>query len=846
MLKNRLLRDIILTLTLATVFTFGLSATDPDSTVQQYYNKTVDQLSGLTTAGVRPTKSWFDTHIFAVQKAFADKFQWEDTLTSVRYVVKYDGLSEAIFAGESTPQSGHVVAPPFRTDVIRDTTLWLTSNIMLAMPPGYKIDFRDNDKEDTDALFWAWADTNVTIYGGELYGNADDYYELCSAVADLDETGATDTLSITGVTVTADSLINWYVDDVTNGETRYIDHNLATVGGITKVTFANNWTTSPKNGDVLHLSPMTEFHHGIALWGSKNIRIKDTYLHDFPGDGINIVDGENIVIDGVTIHNPLRDGSTVGDHWLVGRQGISIVVNDSGTAYAYRSPFDSDTLYSTGKVRNIRIVNSDIWGGSPGCIDLEPNADSTYVEDIIIANNYIHRGNRGVAIEHQGAIFQNIVVANNDFSDVLWGMSLNSDSMQNVLIKDNAFRFRQRGLWISNSNEIYIEGNTFEQLNPDSIYTAPYIECLNSEDVYIRHNTFINPPTYAVYISGAKRVFFEDNVIINPGYETGNLARGFLVTNSTQVFVRNNTVYERTGNNEMWKPGELSYCDSVVVYGNKAWGGKQNTITMWLCSSVISDVNSEEFSSTSSTTDGSYGYDLVHPSYNKVGRDTVEVDSGWAYHFVFNSSVGTDTLIWWNENIVADTMILTSPFDTTMTVYNDTLFVAATDSLTADSVSIRKVLYGERFDHGEMRVGHKTGADTVAAEWWDTIYTWRDVVKAPNGILGALWRYISLSTFANSAAQRMSVELYLNEDDRNVAHGGDVTRTFKATGGKFEPDNLILPRDRFSPRLDGSVDTLAVENGMILVRNDTIFIYTAGSWKHWVATGTGYDPTDYE
>jgi len=847
MLKNRLLRDIILTLTLAIVFTFGLSATDPDSTVQQYYNKTVDQLSGLTTAGVRPTKSWFDTHIFAVQKAFADKFQWEDTLTSVRYSVKYDDIRDAIYDNGTVPVSGKIVFPVTATEVVRDSTIYLGSNMSLDFHSGFTVDWYNANWSTCGnaELFRAWGDSNITIKGGNFYGNSEKYDDVTGLLYNNDVNGDSLIIVVTGITVAADSMANWHCVNLTTREHDYVLSNTATSSGRTSVTLkTKRGTLGTIGSDYVVFSPNNQWNHAFGFWDCKNVIVKDVRISNFGGDGINLIDTDSVLIDGVDIKTKER---FFVEPMLIGRQGIS---------------------------SSIRIVNSHIDGGYYA-IDFEPNTEGGTIRDVIIANNLITNdegsgigSNTSMNLKHDVKGYGLFFSSNNE-----------DYCIEHMWIVDNEIRCgRSAAIYLrGNIKNLHILGNTFsarDTTGPEALLTVymprdsvdgrpkhSYIQ-----NVHIDNNVFYHAPKRAINFYNASPwthrvsdINITNNTIVNPGYRSSYPANyaPVYIANCSRINIRGNFVFENTGRNEMKRPFEFVGCDSLVVSDNVTYGSwYSNSAVFWACNNYYDIDNTWGYpgdgGSSSESTTNDLGFETMTPApTNHVIIDTVLVDSGFVYHIQHFGKFGTDSVMYWSAIGTRDTLLFTTLSDTSIRVYNDSLFVASSDSIIADSISIKKKLFGHREDHYQQVYGDTAATTTGdwANEHWYSWLTYRDVINPRNNILGALLRAVNYSTYSYASgpvAQRTEVELYANEDDRQVAHTGDVTRTFKATGGKFEPDNLILPGDRFSPRLDGSVDTLAVENGMILVRNDTIFIYTAGSWKHWVATGTGYDPTDYE
>jgi len=70
----------------------GFSA-DADTLISQYFDKAVEELSGLTAAGVKPTKAWFEDQIFSPLEALLTRVQTERNLKD------YSDPDDAVSAG---------------------------------------------------------------------------------------------------------------------------------------------------------------------------------------------------------------------------------------------------------------------------------------------------------------------------------------------------------------------------------------------------------------------------------------------------------------------------------------------------------------------------------------------------------------------------------------------------------------------------------------------------------------------------------------------------------------------------------------------------------------------------
>lgn len=88
---TKLIYSMMLVLLIST-FAFGASA---DTLITQYFDKTVEELSGLSAAGVKPTKDWFETQIFTPIKALVDRADAQYNL------LDYDDPDDAVGTGHA-------------------------------------------------------------------------------------------------------------------------------------------------------------------------------------------------------------------------------------------------------------------------------------------------------------------------------------------------------------------------------------------------------------------------------------------------------------------------------------------------------------------------------------------------------------------------------------------------------------------------------------------------------------------------------------------------------------------------------------------------------------------------
>ena len=326
---------------------------------------------------------------------------------------------------------GTIYGEPGGNESMMDTSLYVSSNQTYNMY-GYKVTWSDNSYYDAhpwdwnppeygNVLFNATNDSNITIMGGVYYGRADSNYVTGTVHGKL----SSDTLVslyTPSNTFAADSLIKWFVlitSGTGSGQSMRIVSNSATAGDTTLCIVTDNaatmsgWGTKPDGNSYYLLTPMDEFQACVDFAQCHNVHLKDMYIYDFPGDGMVFSGGDHILIEGCTILNPLKWFYHASGNYqnLVGRQGISFTGN--GTIHD-QSTRTAVTVYDT--LRDVKITNCKIIGGSPGGLDIEPNG-KMYIENLEISNCDIYGTSTGVTLyTNDSTIVKNLVISNCNIS----------------------------------------------------------------------------------------------------------------------------------------------------------------------------------------------------------------------------------------------------------------------------------------------------------------------------------------------------------------------------------------------------------------------------------------------
>jgi hypothetical protein len=123
-----------------------------------------------------------------------------------------------------------------------------------------------------------------------------------------------------------------------------------------------------------HTASTGEWGHGIAVLGGKNIIINNCSVYDCWGDGLDIwrsTDMTKMFSENITVNNFMANNNR--------RQGISV-----------------ESVKGL-RMKNLRLLNTNGTLPEAG-LDLEPNGDYEFLEDIIVDNIYTKNNAKGIAI----------------------------------------------------------------------------------------------------------------------------------------------------------------------------------------------------------------------------------------------------------------------------------------------------------------------------------------------------------------------------------------------------------------------------------------------------------------
>jgi Right handed beta helix region len=626
-------------------------------TVETYKGYTAAQLSAMQDYVTYPNTVYWNAHAYKYISLLLDRItDISGDSSGVLYSTMYDTLRDAFYNSVGDPVAAWVIGAAGQTSYWTDYTTELSSNAVVDMR-GHTIDWTMHLYTDSCAahLFNSQLDSNVTVLGGNYYGHADDNYFTGSFGTALTDS----TFSVTGLTVDADELKHWHIimtSGGANGHARQLKGNAATSGGSTTLylrlaygsyasSYGNGkWTVTPSAGNTFSVTPMEQWQYAFSLVGGNKIHISDANIYSFAGDGVEIINTNNVWLDKLHIDNSA--GATYsganysgyyGDEYLIGRQAITVSADDNITT----CPDGTTGVASTGLVQGLYITNSYLRGRYV-TIDFEPNNAHNEIKDVVIDNCVIDGAGVGIS-------FGSYV------------------KMTNVLISNCTFR-NQTGtasivFWACDStmSNVVIDNCTFDNISgttEGAIYASAHDPGASGAvgfctDVTIRNCKFINCTDYPIEFLGANKISVLNNQFIGcdkavnlyaPSF-TFRSNRGTVVSGNTFIncgtaggldaplyisqlkagSVTNNT-FINTINTGADYPFSIIGGDSIIVSGNVAFGFDSDSPVLYSLTNYKSANNVFGFSGATGSTllsDGSVPIDSAWTIFKGGDWDTL-------------------------------------------------------------------------------------------------------------------------------------------------------------------------------------------------------------------------------
>lgn len=307
--------------------------------------------------------------------------------------------------------------------------------------------------------------------------------------------------------------------------------------GVENVKIINGKIQGDKEEHEYERNSTHEWGFGIDIRGSKNVELSNLEIFECTGDGVFITNYENAgnVAENITLNNlNIHDCR---------RQGISVIA-----------------------ANNIYIQNNeihDIKGAAPQSgIDLESWDTNQSIDNVYIRNNKMYN------IE-------------NDYAIIVMGNSRNVSIESNQLDKGISCDNIKEKLIIS-ENEVS-NGNVLIAVTDDGLSQGKIIN-----KAVVKENNLFNSN---IYLSNAKDVWVEENVLINKGIMTFNSNACFLnniVKNESDTYLIAG-FYSRTST-----AGDIAKNVNLYLYGNTYEGKMSNAENIEESEMIVLHRNEEE------------------------------------------------------------------------------------------------------------------------------------------------------------------------------------------------------------------------------------------------------------
>ena len=325
-------------------------------------------------------------------------------------------------------------------------------------------------------------------------------------------------------------------------------YNIITIKDVSNVTFEGGKVV----GDVTsHLGNTGEWGYGIALTGAKNATVRNVFVTQCWGDGINVqalysdylnktIDGHcyNILIDNVVCDDNRRQGMSIE-----GCIGIDVI----------RSTFSN-----TGMSKAILPTAG---------IDIEPWFDTQVVQDIVISECEFYNNKGGNLIAPLTTKLwelgncKNFTIKNNTFDDYV----VRFNRVRDVLFEDNTVGTEHGLLEFNQYSDISILSNTIN--GKVGIYTES-----ESYGGIFNRNTVYGGERLSMAIEEISNNDIYGCLILREDVECVVRDNDIhAVTSSGEYsFICDNTKLQMYGNTiELNKPMIFRYKSHVVIYDNK-------------------------------------------------------------------------------------------------------------------------------------------------------------------------------------------------------------------------------------------------------------------------------------
>ena len=374
-------------------------------------------------------------------------------------------------------------------------------------------------------------------------------------------------------------------------------------------------------------------------------------------------------------------------------------------------------------------------------------------------------------------------------------------------------------MWFGNYHDVIFRNNRIYQVDADtSVSYALESPSAVGTTLIIEGNTFTRWPGGQMYINGCKLVVIRNNSFIDVGYGRDTQVEGFVITNCDKVIYENNWFQNQSGTNYS-RPGQFSYCDTVIAKNNYSKGGVvSDELVFWGCSVVVNENNSIIPEGEVSSADR---VNLV------VGTALVDsmfflTDSLLSYKAIFDTSQS----ITFTFKGADSTYFVHGPDST----WTDSIFVARTDTMwivgsstfNATDITVYTYLYGEDNIVGVIGSIGKDGIanNEIAAIDRIAFPGYRDVIPRAYGASIEAWRY-GIGYGADNQFTKLKFFTNWKGAGYTLSKPNDRRLGLTIEGYRAISPMFVLPTD--------SLDTPS-QGDAFIAADSTLRVYFNGAW----------------
>tara|TARA_R110002124_G_scaffold233406_1_gene398684 strand:+ start:43982 stop:51490 length:7509 start_codon:yes stop_codon:yes gene_type:complete len=558
-------------------------------------------------------------------------------------------------------------------------------------------------------------------------------------------------------------------------------------GGVQDVTLDRN---TIKNSQI-----------GIAVNDSDQVQIIDNKITNITNDGIQIVNGDDVLITTNTVYGTNGRGGSNGTKGA-GRDGINV----NGTT-------------------NLTIDNNTIKGGNAGFLTNGGNGANRYAINVNnsaaaqITNNQLLSGRIGLGISGKSAGSDGIHVTSSN------GANIDTNTIQNI---------GGNGIYLNPSHNAIIQNNAISNAALNGI------NVLSSHNVDVLNNTLWSIGNHGIYASSSNTLDVAGNIIGN-GISSGAGNDGIHISGGRNANIDDNTIQGGL----VWANGAGN--DGIHVVNNREAVINNNTIIGGLPNSTGAGrhgIYAENSGAQASIFSG-WRRDGVEITNNTItnglfskstGQDGIHIVNSGSGFFGSSANIAGNTINWVGHNGIS----VDSSFNTD--ILNNNVKHADNDGISLYNTSAARI---------ELNTVKGVARDGIHGEDNGAVSVKENVVSHAqnNGIdlMNTAWvsvRDNNISLIGNNGidiegARIANVSLNnVSDTDNDGISVSDVSVAFTAEGNTVSfngGDGIDVDHVRAGKILNNIVASSG-DNGIEVSQSDSVLIQSNNVTK---AKGTG-------